>query len=168
MDGYRVMDMLQASEAGEIFVTVTGNARVIRREHCERMRDGALLANAGHFDVEVCIPDLADMAVKTYDSRNNIRTYEMAGGRRIHLLGEGRLANLAAGDGHPIEIMDMSFATQLLCALHIAKGSELKKGLQVVPAFIDDMVAGYKAESLGIRLEKLTQEQERYLRDWRG
>ena len=168
MDGYRVMDMLQASEAGEIFVTVTGNMSVIRREHFERMKDGALLANAGHFDVEVCVPDLADMAVKIYDSRKNIRTYEMAGGRRIHLLGEGRLANLAAGDGHPIEIMDMSFATQLLCALHIAKGSELKKGLQVVPAFIDDMVAACKAESLGIRLEKLTPEQERYLRDWRG
>jgi adenosylhomocysteinase len=168
MDGYRVMDMLQASEVGEIFVTVTGNTRVIRREHCERMKDGAILANAGHFDVEVCIPDLADMAVKTYDSRKNIRTYEMADGRRIHLLGEGRLANLAAGDGHPIEIMDMSFATQLLCALHIAKGSEMKKGLQVVPAFLDDIVARYKTESLGIRLEKLTQEQERYLRDWRG
>ncbi|MDR1482415.1 MAG: adenosylhomocysteinase [Synergistaceae bacterium] len=167
MDGHRVMDMLQASEVGEIFITVTGNAKVIRGEHYERMRDGAMLANAGHFDVEVCIPDLAGMAAKIYDSRKNIRTYEMADGRRIHLLAEGRLVNLAAGDGHPIEIMDMSFATQLLCALHIAKGSGLKKGLQIVPASLDDIVAGYKAESLGIRLEKLTEEQEKYLRDWR-
>jgi adenosylhomocysteinase len=167
MDGHRVMDMLQAAEAGEIFVTVTGNTKVIRREHYDRMRDGVLLANAGHFDVEVCIPDLADMAVKVYESRDNIRTYELADGRRLHLLGEGRLVNLASGDGHPIEIMDTSFATQLLCALHIAKGAELKKGLQVVPAFLDDAVAAYKVESLGIRLERLTQEQERYLRDWR-
>ena len=131
------------------------------------MRDGVLLSNAGHFDVEVCIPHLEELAVKIYESRKNIRTYETADGRRLHLLGEGRLVNLASGDGHPIEIMDMSFATQLLSALHIAGGGKLKKGLQRVPAFIDDIVANYKAESLGLKLEKLTPEQEKYLNDWR-
>jgi adenosylhomocysteinase len=167
MDGHRVMDMHQAAEAGEIFVTVTGNTRVIRREHFERMRDGVLLANAGHFDVEVCIPDLEEISVRTYDARDNIRTYETHDGRRLHLLGEGRLVNLAAGDGHPIEIMDMSFATQLLSALYIASRPDLKAGLQRVPESLDDTVAGYKAESLGIRLEHLTPEQEKYLHEWR-
>lgn len=168
MDGYRVMDITQASEVGEIFVSVTGNAQVIRKEHFSRMRDGAILSNAGHFDVEVCIPHLEELAVKIYESRKNIRTYETADGRRLHLLGEGRLVNLASGDGHPIEIMDMSFATQLLSALYIAEGGELKKGLQRVPAFIDDIVANYKIESLGLKLEKLTPEQEKYLNDWRA
>jgi adenosylhomocysteinase len=146
---------------------VTGNTQVIRREHFERMKDGVLLANAGHFDVEVYIPHLEEIAAKVYDSRDNIRTYETAGGKRLHLLGEGRLVNLAAGDGHPIEIMDTSFATQFLSALYIAKGGELKKGLQQVPASIDDTVACYKAESLGLKLERLTPEQEKYLNDWR-
>lgn len=167
MDGYRVMDMNQAAEIGDIFVTVTGNTQVIRREHYERMKDGVLLSNAGHFDVEVYIPHLAELAAKIYDARANVRTYEMKDGRRLHLLGEGRLVNLAAGDGHPIEIMDMSFSTQLLSALYIAKGAKLKKGLQLVPEFIDDIVANYKAESLGLKLEKLTPEQEKYLNDWR-
>jgi adenosylhomocysteinase len=168
MDGHRVMDIAQASEVGEIFITVTGNTKVIRKEHFERMKDGVLLANAGHFDVEVCIPHLKEIAAKVYDSRDNVRTYETPDGRRLHLLGEGRLVNLAAGDGHPIEIMDTSFATQLLSALYIAKGGELKNGLQQVPAFLDDIVAAYKAESLGLKLEKLTPEQEKYLNDWRA
>ena len=168
MDGYRVMDILQASEVGDIFVTVTGNTQVLRREHYQKMKDGVLLANAGHFDVEVYIPHLEELAAKVYDSRTNIRTYEMPDGRRLHLLGEGRLVNLAAGDGHPIEIMDMSFSTQLLGALYIAgHAQELKKGLQLVPAHLDDVVAGYKVESLGLKLEKLTPEQEKYLDDWR-
>ncbi|MDR3332603.1 MAG: adenosylhomocysteinase [Synergistaceae bacterium] len=167
MDGYRVMDVMQASEIGDIFITVTGNTKVIRRDHFEKMKNGTLIANAGHFDVEVYIPDLDDMAARVYNSRENIRTYEMPNGRRLHLLGEGRLVNLAAGDGHPIEIMDMSFSIQLLCALHIAGGAELKKGLQPVPAFLDDIVAKYKVESLGIKLEQLTPEQEKYLQGWR-
>ena len=161
------MDLFQASEAGEIFVTVTGNTRVIRREHFERMNDGALLSNAGHFDVEVYIPDLRELAVKTYYARDNVRTYELADGRRLHLLAEGRLVNLASGDGHPIEIMDTSFATQLLSALYIARGTGLKRGLQKVPDSIDDAVANYKVESLGLKLEILTPEQEKYLKDWR-
>jgi adenosylhomocysteinase len=167
MDGYRVMDLSQASEVGEIFVTVTGNTRVIRREHFERMNDGVLLANAGHFDVEVYIPHLRELAVKTYYARDNVRTYELADGRRLHVLAEGRLVNLASGDGHPIEIMDTSFATQLLSALYIVREVGLKRGLQKVPDFIDDAVASYKVESLGLKLEKLTSEQEKYLKDWR-
>jgi adenosylhomocysteinase len=168
MDGFRVMDIAQASEVGDVFVTVTGNSRVIRGEHFARMKDGVFLANAGHFDVEVSIPDLETMAAKVYESREGIRTYEARDGRRLHLLGEGRLVNLASGDGHPVEIMDTSFATQLLSALYIAKGADLKKGLQPVPAFLDEIVANYKVESLGLKLEKLTAEQEKYLNDWRA
>jgi adenosylhomocysteinase len=167
MDGFTVMDIAQASEVGEIFITVTGNTHVIRREHFEKMRDGVLLSNAGHFDVEVYIPDLEALAVKSYDVRNNVRAYELADGRRLYLLAEGRLVNLASGDGHPIEIMDTSFSTQLLSALHIAKGAKLKKGLQPVPEFLDDVVANYKVESLGLKLERLTPEQEKYINDWR-
>ncbi|MDR1471859.1 MAG: adenosylhomocysteinase [Synergistaceae bacterium] len=167
MDGYRVMDLLEASETGEIFVTVTGNTKVLRREHFERMRDGVLLSNAGHFDVEVWAPHLEEIASRIYDARDNIRTYETADGRRLHLLGEGRLVNLAAADGHPIEIMDTSFATQLLSALYIAGGAKLEPGLQRVPDSIDDSVARYKVESLGLKLERLTPEQEKYLNDWR-
>jgi adenosylhomocysteinase len=167
MDGFGVMNMSQAAEHGDIFITVTGNTRVIRKEHFEKMRDGVLLANAGHFDVEVFVPHLDELAVKTYRARNNVRTYELADGRRLHLLAEGRLVNLASGDGHPIEIMDTSFATQLLCALYIAGGASLKRGLQKVPEHIDEIVANYKVESLGIKLERLTPEQEAYLREWR-
>jgi adenosylhomocysteinase len=167
MDGYQVMDMRQAAEVGDIFITVTGNTQVIRGEHFEKMRDGVLLANAGHFDVEVYVPHLQELAVKTYFSRNNVRTYELTDGRKLHLLAEGRLVNLASGDGHPIEIMDTSFATQLLSALYIAGGASLKRGLHKVPDFIDETVANYKVESLGIKLERLTPEQEKYLKDWR-
>ncbi|MDR3075877.1 MAG: adenosylhomocysteinase [Synergistaceae bacterium] len=167
MDGYEVMDMTQAAGWGDIFITVTGNTKVIRREHFERMKDGVLLSNAGHFDVEVYVPHLDELASKSYDARNNVRTYEMPDGRKLHLLAEGRLVNIAAGDGHPIEIMDTSFATQLLSALHIAGGANLKPGLQKVPESIDSMVANYKVESLGLKLERLTPEQEHYMKDWR-
>ena len=126
-----------------------------------------LLSNAGHFDVEVYVPHLDELASKSYDARNNVRTYEMPDGRKLHLLAEGRLVNIAAGDGHPIEIMDTSFATQLLSALHIAGGANLKPGLQKVPESIDSMVANYKVESLGLKLERLTPEQEHYMKDWR-
>ena len=167
MDGFKVMDMKEASRRGDIFITVTGNTQVIRGEHFELMRDGVLLANAGHFDVEVYVPHLKELAAKSYDARVNVRTYELDDGRRLHLLAEGRLVNLASGDGHPIEIMDTSFATQLLCALHIAGGASLKKGLQTVPDSIDEAVVKYKLESLGLKLEYLTPIQEKYLKEWR-
>ena len=166
MDGFDVMNMLDASKVGDVFVTVTGNTKVIRREHFMRMKDGVLLCNAGHFDVEVCIPDLAELAVNVTETRDNIRTYILPVGRRIHLLGEGRLVNLAAGDGHPVEIMDMSFAMQLLSCIYIS-GHKLKPGLYNVPAELDCRVAELKLESLGISIEQLTQEQKEYLAAWR-
>lgn len=166
MDGFEVMDMLEASKTGDIFITVTGNTKVIRKEHFMRMKDGVLLCNAGHFDVEVCIPDLAELAVDVRASRDNIQTYILPVGRRIHLLGEGRLVNLAAGDGHPIEIMDMSFAMQLLSCIYITE-HQLAPGLYNVPAELDRRVAQLKLESLGISIEQLTQEQREYLAAWR-
>ena len=167
MEGYHVMNMEEASQWGDIFVTVTGNYKVIQREHFERMKDGVLLCNAGHFDVEIFVPHLKEMSAKTYQSRTNVQTYEMSDGRKLHLLAEGRLVNIAAGDGHPIEIMDMSFATQLLSVLYIAGGGSLERGLQRVPDSIDLAVVNYKLESLGLKIERLTSEQERYMRDWR-
>lgn len=166
MDGFEVMDMLEASKTGDIFVTVTGNTKVIRKEHFMRMKDGVLLCNAGHFDVEVCIPDLAELAVDVKETRENIRTYILPVGRRLHLLGEGRLVNLAAGDGHPVEIMDMSFAMQLLSCLYLIN-HKLEPGLYNVPAELDRKVADLKLESLGINIEHLTQEQIEYLAAWR-
>ena len=166
MDGFDTMDMLEASKVGDIFITVTGNTKVIRKEHFMRMKDGVLLCNAGHFDVEVCIPDLAELAVEMKASRDNIMTYVLPVGRRIHLLGEGRLVNLAAGDGHPVEIMDLSFALQLLSCIYISK-SCLAPGLHNVPEELDTRVAELKLESLGITIEHLTQEQKEYLASWR-
>lgn len=168
MDGFDVMSVANASEIGDIFVTVTGGARIFREEHFKRMKDGVILSNAGHFDVEICIPDLEKMAARSYESRDSVMTYEMNDKKRIHLLGDGRLVNLAAGDGHPIEIMDMSFATQLLCALHIAsRPAGLGPGLHSVPAVIDRAVASAKLDALGIEIEQLTQYQEDYISDWR-
>lgn len=166
MDGFEVTNMNEAAKKGDIFISVTGNIKSIRREHFEIMKDGVLLANAGHFDVEVYVPDLRGMAVKTYSPRSGIDTYVMPDGRRLHLLGEGRLVNLAAGDGHPVEIMDLSFAMQLLSAQYITK-SRLAPGLYKVPAELDRRVAELKLESLGIAIEKLTPEQEAYMANWR-
>lgn len=166
MDGFDVMDMHDAAKAGDIFITVTGNTKVIRGEHFANMKDGVILCNAGHFDVEVYVPDLKEMAKEVRAARDNIDTYILEDGRRLHLLGEGRLVNLAAGDGHPVEIMDLSFAMQLLSCLYISK-NKLKPGLHNVPEELDKMVARLKLESLGIKLEKLTTEQEEYLAGWR-
>ncbi|MDO4987432.1 MAG: adenosylhomocysteinase [Synergistes sp.] len=165
MDGFRTMDMNSAAEIGDVFVTVTGDIKAIRGEHFAKMKDGVVLANAGHFDVEVYVPDLREMATEVVNSRDNIDTYIMPDGRRLHLIGEGRLANLAAGDGHPVEIMDLSFAMQLLSALYVAS-HKLEKKLYKVPEELDRKVAELKLESLGITIEKLTPEQEKYLRSW--
>ena len=166
MDGFEVMNMNDAAKLGDVFVSVTGNTKVIRREHFEVMKDGVLLANAGHFDVEVYVPDLKEMAKEVRQSRDNIDTYVMDDGRRLHLLGEGRLVNLAAGDGHPVEIMDLSFAMQLLSALYIS-AHKLEPGLYNVPEELDRRIAELKLESLGITIEKLTPEQEEYMASWR-
>ena len=166
MDGFEVMDMNEASKVGDVFITVTGDTQVIRREHFLNMKDGVLLCNAGHFDVEVYVPDLKELATEVRSTRQNIDTYVMPNGNRLHLLGEGRLVNLAAGDGHPVEIMDLSFAMQLLSAIYISK-TKLEPGLYNVPAVLDRQIAEYKLESLGIKTEKLTPVQEAYLASWR-
>ena len=166
MDGCEIMDMDQASSAGDVFITVTGDIKVIRREHFVKMKDGAILCNAGHFDVEVYLPDLKALAIEKKDTRTNTETYVMPNGNRLHLLGEGRLVNLAAGDGHPVEIMDMSFAMQLLSAIYIAE-HKLDTALYNVPEELDKTIAELKLESLGLKLEILTDEQKRYLADWR-
>jgi len=166
MDGFSVMDMNQAAEVGDFFVTVTGNTKVIRKEHFDRMKDGAILCNAGHFDVEVFIPDLEAGASRVYQGRPNVLTYERADGRRLHLLGEGRLVNLAAADGHPIEIMDLSFSLQMASVLHLSR-NRLDPGLHRVPEELDLQVARTKLDAEGVRLEVLTEEQREYLRSWR-
>ena len=166
MDGFEVMDMNEASKVGDVFITVTGDTQVIRREHFLNMKDGVLLCNAGHFDVEAYVPDLKELATEVRPTRQNIDTYVMPNGNRLHLLGEGRLVNLAAGDGHPVEIMDLSFAMQLLSAIYISK-TKLEPGLYNVPAVLDRQIAEYKLESLGIKTEKLTPVQEAYLASWR-
>lgn len=166
MDGFSVMDMSDASVAGDVFITVTGDTKVIRREHFEKMKDGVILCNAGHFDVEVYVPDLKAIASEVTASRTNVDTYVMPDGRRLHLLGEGRLVNLAAGDGHPVEIMDLSFAIQLLSAMYIST-HKLTAGLYNVPYELDRRVAEFKLESLGLKTEHLTDEQQEYLAGWR-
>lgn len=166
MDGYRVMSMEQAAPLGDIFLTLTGNIRVIRREHLELMKDGVILGNAGHFDVEISIPDLEALSRDRYTSRSSLDTYVLEDGRNIHLLASGRLVNLAAGDGHPVEIMDLSFATQLECAIFV-KDAALEPGLYDVPENIDRYIMETRLDSMGIELETLTMEQEEYLKSWK-
>lgn len=167
MDGYQVMHSVEAARRGDIFVTATGCRDVLRAEHFQVMPDQTVLANAGHFNVEISGPDLEGLAASRRIVRQNIEEYTMADGRRLYLLAEGRLVNLAAGDGHPAEIMDMSFALQALTALHIfEQAGRLEKKLYPVPAEIDRRVAQLKLEALGIKLDRLTDVQEAYLAGW--
>ena len=164
MDGFRVLPMEEAAPQGDIFVTATGCRDVIRREHFERMKDGALLANAGHFDVEISKPDLYALAKSHGEIRPNVEEFELPDGRRLYLLAEGRLVNLASGDGHPVEIMDLSFALQALTLEYVAKHhEELSPVLYPVPEEIDRGVAQMALEARGIRLDALTPEQRAYL-----
>lgn len=167
MDGCDVMPMAEAARRGDIFITVTGCANVIRREHFEVMKDGAILANAGHFDVEISKPDLEALGGKPLEVRRNVEAYTLKDGRRLYLIGQGRLANLAAGDGHPAEVMDLSFAVQLLTHLWILeqKGTLPKKVL-AVPLEIDRRVASARLRALGVAIDELTEEQARYLESW--
>ncbi|AEE95543.1 adenosylhomocysteinase [Mahella australiensis] len=164
MDGFRVMTMDEAASIGDIFITVTGCKDVIRGEHFQLMKSGVLLANAGHFDVEINIPDLKAVAVEEKELRHNITGYRTADGRWINLLAQGRLVNLASGDGHPAEIMDMSFALQALSAQYLVghKG-QMDKRVYDVPAEIDQLVAKKKLASLGITIDSLSDEQRAYL-----
>jgi adenosylhomocysteinase len=164
MDGYDVMTMDDAAASGDVFVTVTGNKSVIRGRHFERMKTGAIIANSGHFNVELCLADLEKMAVSRKEILPNVERYELAGGKTICLLAEGRLVNLAAGAGHPSEVMDMSFSDQALVLEYLSKnGKSLKPGVHDVPEKIDLEVATLKAECMGIGIEKLTDEQVAYL-----
>jgi len=167
MDGFLVMSMSEAAKVGDIFVTSTGNINCIRREHFEVMKDGVIMANAGHFDVEISKPDLKSLAVEINNPRPHITEYKLKDGRRLYLLAEGRLVNLAAADGHPAEIMDMSFALQAKAAEYIKNNHEkLEPKVYVLPREIDEMVAKIKLKSLGIEIEKLTEEQKQYLESW--
>ncbi|MDK2902483.1 MAG: adenosylhomocysteinase, partial [Clostridiales bacterium] len=164
MDGFRVMAMEQAASIGDIFITVTGCKDVIRGEHFQRMKNGVLLANAGHFDVEINIPDLKAAAVEEKELRHNITGYRTADGRWINLLAQGRLVNLASGDGHPAEIMDMSFALQALSAKYLVQHKgQMDKRVYDVPDEIDQLVAKKKLASLGITIDSLSDEQRAYL-----
>jgi adenosylhomocysteinase len=167
MDGFRVMPMRKAAEIGDIFVTSTGDVNVIDKPHIEVMKDGALLANSGHFNVEVNIPALEEMAVEKRRIRDFVDQYVMPDGRRISLLGEGRLINLAAAEGHPASVMDMSFANQALGAEYMVKqGKKLEKKVYSVPREIDREIARLKLTAMGIEIDTLTQEQKRYLTSW--
>jgi len=167
MDGFLVMPMNQAAMCGDVFVTVTGNVNVIRKEHMQVMPDNAIMANAGHFDVEISKPDLHALAITTRTLKNNIEEFVMEDGRRLYLLAEGRLVNLAAGDGHPAEVMDLSFSLQALSLLYVIENRE-KLGNHVynVPEEIDKKVAYLKLQADGIEIDELTSEQVNYLASW--
>src|SRR3989337_1803882 len=161
MEGYQVRPLARAAEEGEVFITVTGNRDVIRREHLERMRDGAILANSGHFNVEIDIASLEEMATAKQRTREYVDEYRLADGRRLYLLAEGRLLNLAAAEGHPAAVMDMSFANQALVAEYLAKtGRSLEPNVYTVPSDIDQTVARLKLEAMGVGIDELTPEQK--------
>ncbi|EES72479.1 adenosylhomocysteinase [Paenibacillus sp. MB22_1] len=167
MDGFQVMPMLEAAKIGDFFVTVTGNRDVIRGEHYDVMKDGAILSNAGHFDVEVNKPELAERSVSVRTVRKNIEEYQLKDGRKMYLLAEGRLVNLAAGDGHPAEIMDMTFALQALSLKYVNdRYQEIGKTVVNVPYELDEQVARFKLESLGVNIDTLSAEQRAYLDSW--
>jgi len=159
MDGYRVMPIAQAARIGDIFVTVTGDISVIRKEHFDVMRDGAILCNAGHFDVEVDLNALAEMAVSRRQVRPGMEEFQLADGRSLFVLGEGRLVNLAAAEGHPAAVMDMSFANQALCAEFVCSGERLPIQVHSVPSQIDQQVAALKLQAMGIEIDQLTPQQ---------
>ncbi len=167
MDGFQVMPIAEAAKVGDIFVTVTGDKNVIDQAHLKGMKDGAILANSGHFNVEINIPALEKMSCGKRTIRNFVDEYTLKDGRRLYLLGEGRLINLAAAEGHPASVMDMSFANQALCLEYIVKNSDkLKAKVYSVPEEIDRKVARLKLDSMGIQIDTLTPEQQKYLASW--
>ena len=167
MDGYRVMPMMEAAKIGDIFITVSGDTSLITRQHIEIMKDGAILGNSGHFNVEITIPDLEALSKNKRTIREYVEEYTLNDGRKIFLLGEGRLINLAAAEGHPASVMDMSFANQALCAEYIKnEGKSLGNKVYSVPEDIDKNVSKIKLESMGVKIDTLTKEQEEYLNSW--
>jgi adenosylhomocysteinase len=167
MDGFDVMPMAEAAKIGDIFCTVTGNMHVLRREHFEQMKDGAIVCNSGHFNVEIDIPALEELAKSRRVIRDFVEEFVMPNDRRLYLLGEGRLINLAAAEGHPASVMDMSFANQALCSEYMIKhAKELERKVYPVPKDIDQQIAALKLETMGMRIDKLTPEQAKYLESW--
>ena len=167
MDGYEVLPMERASEVGDVFCTATGDKHVIGRRHFERMKDGAILANTGHFNVEIDIPALRSLAVETREARQFVEEFTLADGRRVYLLADGRLVNISAAEGHPAIVMDMSFANQALSAEYaVANAGSLERKVYAVPKEIDDEIARLKLETMGVEIDRLTEEQARYLDSW--
>ena len=167
MDGYRVMSMARAARIGDVFVTTTGDCKVVGERHLAVMKDGACVCNAGHFDVEIDIPALQRMAKSVKSVRASVQQFTLKGGKHINLLAEGRLVNLAAAEGHPPAVMDMSFANQALCAEFIAKNhATLERRVYGVPKDIDREIARLKLKSMGVSIDKLTKEQRTYLSSW--
>ncbi len=167
MDGFQVLPIKEAAKVGDIFITLTGNKNVIDKTHFQVMKDGVILANSGHFNVEINIPALESLAQGKRRIRLYVDEYVMSDGRRLHLLGEGRLINLAAAEGHPASVMDMSFANQALCLEYLVKNqSRLQARVYAVPEAIDKQVARLKLKSMGIKIDRLTREQRKYLSSW--
>ena len=167
MDGYQVMPLMEAARLGDIFITIAGDKNVIDKAHLQLMRDGAILANSGHFNVEINIPALEDLARSKRQIRPFVDEYTLDDGRHLYLLGEGRLINLAAAEGHPASVMDMSFANQALCLEYMVENKEkLETKVYPVPQEIDKEIARLKLQSMGISIDKLTPEQEKYLTSW--
>jgi adenosylhomocysteinase len=167
MDGYEVLPMEKAAEIGDIFCTATGDKSVIRREHMERMKDGAILANTGHFNVEIEIPALRSLAEESREARQFVEEFKLGDGRRLYLIADGRLVNLSAAEGHPAQVMDMSFANQALSAeFAVQNAAKLERKVYEVPPEIDDEIARLKLETMGIAIDRLTEEQAKYLASW--
>jgi adenosylhomocysteinase len=166
MNGFRVMPLAEAAAIGDIFVTATGDINVIRKEHMQKMKDGAIIANSGHFNVEISLKNLEELSTAKRTMRPNLEEYALKDGRRLYLLAEGRLVNLSAAEGHPSEVMDMSFANQALCAEYIAKAAKMPPKVYTVPKDIDETVAKLKLNAMGVKIDELTPEQKKYLAAW--
>ena len=166
MDGFRVMPMSEAAPLGDIFVTATGDISVIDKVHMEKMKDRAIIANSGHFNVEINLKALESISTSKRTIRPNMEEYTIKNGKKIFLLAQGRLVNLSAAEGHPSEVMDMSFANQGLCAEKIVKSKDMKPKVYGVPKEIDEQVAKLKLKALGIEIDTLTEEQRKYLASW--
>jgi adenosylhomocysteinase len=167
MDGFQVMPMAEAAPQGDLFITVTGNKHVIRREHFEVMKDGAMVCNSGHFDIEIDLQSLGEMATEVKQVRNFTQQYLLSNGKSVIVLGEGRLVNLAAAEGHPSAVMDMSFANQAMACEYLVKNKgSLEPGLHSIPEAVDKEIARLKLVAMGIEVDTLTAEQELYINSW--
>jgi len=167
MNGLRVMPIAEAAAIGDIFVTATGDINIIRKEHMQKMKDGAIIANSGHFNVEISLKDLEALSTAKKTMRPNLEEYTLKDGRKLYLLAEGRLVNLAAAEGHPSEVMDMSFANQALCVEYLTKTAKMPPKVYTVPKDIDETVAELKLKAMGIKIDELTPEQKKYLATWK-